>query len=103
MPQDPIPNRMRSKPSYGSADDPYCEFKDDRERRNALMSRDLRVLGCRLVTVVGLVRLLFTPWPAALLGLLREPSGAFNLGNGQPADGRGSGTTWKIAPPVLAI
>jgi len=55
-------HRRRGAPRRASPDDPYCEFKDDRERRNALLSRDLRIVGCRLVTVAGLVTLaLYTP------------------------------------------
>lgn len=55
-------NRRRGAPSRASPADPYCEFKDDRERRNALISRDLRIVGCRFVTVAGLVALaLYTP------------------------------------------
>lgn len=47
---------------------PYCEYKDDRERRHALVSRDLRIVGCRIVTVAGAVTLaLFTP-TASLVG-----------------------------------
>ncbi|WP_141397372.1 hypothetical protein [Polaromonas sp. AER18D-145] len=62
MAQNPSSNYGRGVPSRASADDPYCEFKDDRERRNALVSRDLRIVGCRLVTVVGLVTLaIYTP------------------------------------------
>jgi hypothetical protein len=38
------------------------DIDGDRERRNALVSRDLRIVGCRLVTVAGLVTLaLYTP------------------------------------------
>ena len=54
--------RGRGAPSRPSPGDPYCEFKDDRERRHALVSRDFRIVGCRLVTVAGAVTLaLFTP------------------------------------------
>jgi hypothetical protein len=35
--------------------DPYCTFKDDRERRNALVSRDVRIAVCRLAGVAGVV------------------------------------------------
>lgn len=54
--------RGRGVASRNSSVDPYCEFKDDRERRHALVSRDFRIVGCRLVTVVGTVTLaLYTP------------------------------------------
>jgi len=55
MAHTPITNRGRGAASRASSDDPYCEFKDDRERQNALVSRDLRIVGCRLVTVAGLI------------------------------------------------
>jgi hypothetical protein len=57
------PSRRRTgAPRRASPEDPYCEFQDDRERRNALVSRDLRIVGCRLFTVGGLVTLaLYTP------------------------------------------
>lgn len=41
--------------SRKSAGDPYCEFRNDRERRNALMSRDVRLVLCRLLSVGGIV------------------------------------------------
>jgi hypothetical protein len=53
-----------------SPGDPYCEFKGDRERHNALVSRDLRIVGCRLVTVARLVTLaLYTP-AGSMVGLV---------------------------------
>ena len=39
----------------GGAECPYCEFRNDRERRNALMSRDVRIVLCRLLSVAGFV------------------------------------------------
>ncbi len=45
-----IGRRSRSSP-----EDPYCEFRSDRERRNALISRDIRFVLCRLATVAGVV------------------------------------------------
>jgi hypothetical protein len=50
-------HRRRGAPRRALPNDPYCEFRNDRERRNALVSRDLRIVGCRLVTVAGLVTL----------------------------------------------
>ena len=44
-----------SKQPRHRADSPYCEFRNDRERRNALMSRDVRIVLCRLLTVSGIV------------------------------------------------
>jgi hypothetical protein len=52
----------RRKPSKEPPDDPYCTFKDDRERRNALVSRDVRIAVCRLAGVAGVVVVaVFTP------------------------------------------
>jgi hypothetical protein len=53
MGHNPNSNRGTGAPSRSSPNDPYCEFKHDRERRHALVSRDLRIVGCRLVTVAG--------------------------------------------------
>lgn len=47
MAHNPSSNRGKAAPSRTSSDDPYCEFQDDRERRHALVSRDLRIVGCR--------------------------------------------------------
>jgi len=66
------------KRARGKADDPYCEFRSDRERRNALVSRDVRLVLCRLLTVVGTVTVVVRSAPgqdimgvlARLLGLL---------------------------------
>lgn len=63
-------HRRKGAPCRVLPDDPYCEFQDDRERRNALVSRDLRIVGCRVVTVAGLVTLaLYTP-AASMAGLV---------------------------------
>lgn len=35
--------------------DPYCDFKSDRERRYALMVKELRLLLCHLLTTVAVV------------------------------------------------
>ena len=32
---------------------PYCEFKNDRERRNALIARDIRIVLVSLVVAVS--------------------------------------------------
>lgn len=77
MALNPSPNRGRGAPRRAAPDDPYCEFKDDRERRNALVSRDLRILGCRLVTVAGVVTLvLYTP-AGHMVGLIARVFGRF--------------------------
>lgn len=55
MAHTPFKNGSKGAGRHASPDSPYCEFKDDRERWNALMSRDLRIVGCRLITVVGVV------------------------------------------------
>lgn len=41
--------------SRSSPEAPYCEFRSDRERRNALISRDVRFVLCRFATVAGVV------------------------------------------------
>jgi len=75
MAQNPSSTGGKGAPSRASPDDPYCEFRDDRERRNALVSRDLRIVGCRLVTVVGLVTLaLYTP-AGSMAGLVARMLG----------------------------
>lgn len=33
--------------------DPYCAFKDDRERRNALISRDVRLVLMAIISALG--------------------------------------------------
>lgn len=66
MAQNPSSKRGRVA-SSASSDDPYCEFIDDRERRNALVSRDLRIVVCRLFTVAGLVMIaVFAPTSVVL-------------------------------------
>jgi hypothetical protein len=62
-------------PSRASPDNPYCEFKDDRERRTALVSRDLRIVGCRLVTVAGLVTLALNTPAGSMVGLIARMLG----------------------------
>lgn len=77
MAHNPSSNRGKAAPSRTSPDDPYCEFQDDRERRHALVSRDLRIVGCRLVTVVGVVILaLWTP-AGSMIGLFARMLGRF--------------------------
>lgn len=53
----PPKSRVKGAPTGASSHDPYCTFHDDRERRNALVSRDVRIFGCYLVGVAGLVTL----------------------------------------------
>jgi hypothetical protein len=33
--------------------DPYCSFRDDRERRNALIARDVRLVLLALITATS--------------------------------------------------
>lgn len=69
MAHNPCSNRGRGAPSRASPDDTYCAIRDDRERRNALVSRDLRIVGCRLATVAGLVTLaIYTPVGSMVTG-----------------------------------
>jgi hypothetical protein len=77
MAHTPNANRGRGAARHAPSEDPYCEFKDDRERRNALVSRDLRIVGCRLVTVAGLVILaVYTP-AGTMAGLIARMLGRF--------------------------
>lgn len=77
MEQNQSLNRRKSAVRRTSPDDPYCEFKDDRERRQALMFRDLRIVGCRLVTVGGVVTLALYASPESIGGLLAKLLGRF--------------------------
>lgn len=78
MAYNPSSNRGREAPNRNSPDDPYCEFKDYREHLHALLSRDLRIVGCRLVTVAGVVTLaLCTPPPGSMVGLFARMLGRF--------------------------
>lgn len=57
--------------SRSSPEDPYCEFRSDRERRNALISRDVRFVLCRVATVVGVVAVvMLAPGSQALQPIL---------------------------------
>lgn len=55
--------------------DPYCEFKDDHERRSALNVREYCRVACRCLTVLGMIAAAKFAAPAggvaALLQLLR--------------------------------
>lgn len=69
MAHNPSSNCGRGAPSRASPEDTYCAFRDDRERRNALVSRDLRIVGCRMVTGADLVTLaLYTPAGSIVTG-----------------------------------
>lgn len=46
--------------------DPYCAFKDDRERRKALIARDVRLT---LIGVTGTLAATAVPWQDLLLWL----------------------------------
>jgi len=75
MAHNPSSNRGRGAPSRSSPDAPYCEFKDDYERCNALVSRDLRIVGCRLVTVAGLVTIALNTPAASVVVLIARMLG----------------------------
>lgn len=67
MKKDPRPKSEIEALNHTSHNDPYCEFKDDSERRDALMYRDIRIVICRFFTVSGLVIVaLFTPFSAVV-------------------------------------
>ena len=57
---------MGSAVSLAARSNPYCGFKDDRERRNALIARDVR-----LVLIVGMSAFVgtSTPWKEVLAWL----------------------------------
>jgi len=60
------------RPQGAGPEEPYCRFADNRERRNALVSRDIRIFACRLVTVVAaVVVVLHGPAGPALAALVR--------------------------------
>lgn len=63
--------------SAGLADDPYCRFKDDRERRNALVSRDLRIVVCRSLTMLAVVVLALYAPSGSVVGVLARVLGRF--------------------------
>lgn len=77
MSHNPSSKRRRGAPSRTSPDDPYCEFNDDRERCRALMCRDLRIVGCRLVTMAGVVTLALCTPPGSMVGLFVRMLGRF--------------------------
>lgn len=60
---------------HGSFDDPYCSFKSDRERCRALISRNVRIFGCRLVTVVGVFGIAILAPPGIMVGFLARVLG----------------------------
>ncbi|SCC90966.1 hypothetical protein THIX_10007 [Thiomonas sp. X19] len=55
MRQKQISHRPRAAPNRAGPDDAYGGFKSDRELRNALISRDIRIFGCRLLTAIAIV------------------------------------------------
>lgn len=69
MGQKPPSSRPRAAPQRAGPDDAYCRFTSDRERRNALISRDIRILGCRLSVALAV----------AIVALHAPPGGAAGL------------------------
>lgn len=63
-------NQKKGAHRHASPDDPYCSFKNDRERRNALVSRDLRIFGCRLVITAAITMFAIYAPPGSTLGLV---------------------------------
>lgn len=55
MRQKPPSNRPRAAPNRAGPDDAYGGFTSDRELRNALISRDIRIFGCRLLAVIAVI------------------------------------------------
>ena len=52
--------------------DPYCAFRDDRERRLALISRDIRITIVRLTSIVAIVvAATGNPGPSSWMSVLR--------------------------------
>lgn len=54
MAYNPGSNRTRSAPNRASPADLCCEFKNEAEQRNALVSYDLRIVGCPVAGVLTL-------------------------------------------------
>ena len=77
MAHNPSSTCRREAPNRTSPDAAYCEFKDDRERRHALVSRDLRIVGCRLVTAAGVVTLTLCMPFGSMAGLFARMLGRF--------------------------
>lgn len=75
MAHNPSSKRGGGAPSRASPDDTSCEFKDDPELRKALVSRDLRIVGCRLVTVAGVVRLALYMYAGSMVVLIARMLG----------------------------
>jgi hypothetical protein len=55
MRQKPPSNGPRAAPNRAGPDDAYGGFTNDRELRNALISRDIRIFGCRLSAAIAVV------------------------------------------------
>lgn len=53
MRQKPPLSRPRAARRRAGPDDAYGGFVSDRERRNALISRDIRIFGCRLSAAIA--------------------------------------------------
>lgn len=70
MTNGPPKPRAKGVPTGASFHDPYCTFSDDRERRHALVSRDVRIFGCCLVGVVGAVTVAVLAPPGSAAGIV---------------------------------
>ena len=72
MRQKPPSNRPRAAPNRAGPDDAYGGFTSDRELRNALISRDIRIFGCRLMgSIAVIVVVLHVPTAGAVALVLR--------------------------------
>lgn len=63
-------DRGSRRPSRKSMADSYCAFRDDRERRLALISRDIRITVVRLASMLMIVALA-APSALPLLSVVR--------------------------------
>lgn len=56
----------------GSATNPYCSFQDDRERRLALISRDVRIVLLHAFWLIAVGVVAFSGQSSAAASLLRH-------------------------------
>ena len=70
MRRKPPSNRPRAAPQRAGPDDAYGGFTSDRELRNALISRDIRIFGCRLSAAIAVAIVAMHVPPDGAVGLV---------------------------------
>jgi hypothetical protein len=60
----------RLKKTVRSATNPYCSFQDDRERRRALISRDVRIVLVRAFWLIAISLIAISGQSSPALSLL---------------------------------